>query len=324
MAISEAPLSTKTAQLTDTVLMVRPDSFGFNDQTASTNSFQNRLSVDSGGSIRDQALREFAEAVDTLQKSGIEVVVCPSRIDVATPDAVFPNNWISFHSELDGIDVIVYPMLAPNRRAERQLDQVSRALELEIDPSAILDLTYHETSGNFLEGTGSLIFNRRRKVVFAHESARTSYTALDDFCAQTGYRPVKFHAYGRGGESIYHTNVVMSIGEGFSIVCLEAIADTQERATVEDMLKKLQLQVIPISLDQLHSFCGNVLEVQSSSGRPKIIMSTTAFGAFTEPQKEQLDSFGDLVPVRIPTIEQVGGGSARCMLAEIFPGNASS
>ncbi|MDD5416297.1 MAG: arginine deiminase-related protein [Candidatus Daviesbacteria bacterium] len=320
MAISETPLSTRTTQLTDIVLMVSPDSFGFNDQTASTNTFQSKLSPDSG-EICHKAMTEFNTVVDLLRGNGIKVVVCPSRTGVNTPDAVFPNNWISFHSELDGIDVILYPMLALNRRAERQLDQVRRLVPwIATDSSHVLDLTYHEQSGRFLEGTGSLVFDRRRKVVFAHESARTSYQVLDDFCAKTGYRPIKFHAYGRGGESIYHTNVVMSIGAEFSVVCLDAIRNTQERHSVQGELETLGVEIIPITLNQLYSFCGNVLDMQSILGRNRIIMSTTAYDAFTENQKRQLLNHGDIVPVNIPTIETIGGGSARCLLAEIFPG----
>ncbi len=319
MAIAEAPLSTKAVQLTNTVFMISPDSFGFNDQTASTNAFQNRLSPDSGENIQDMALAEFTTVVNLLRRHNIAVAVCPSRKDVNAPDAVFPNNWISFHSELVGINTVLYPMLAPNRRAERQLDAVIQSLGIAINPSNVLDLTHHETSGHFLEGTGSLVFDRQEKVVFAHESPRTSYQVLADFCDKTGYRPVKFHALDQGGQPIYHTNVVMSIGEGFSVVCLEAIQDSREKSAVAGILGELGLETVNITLDQLHSFCGNILEVQSSLGRTKIIMSITAFDAFTQEQKDQLMSYGELIPVRIPTIETIGGGSARCMLTEVFP-----
>lgn len=315
--MTEALLSTKSAQLTDTLLMVSPDQFGFNDQTADTNAFQNSLSSDSGETLR-KAMAEFNTAVGLLRSHGIKIAVCPSRTDANTPDAVFPNNWVSFHNELGGTHIILYPMLAPNRRAERQLGNVCQALKLAIDPSAVLDLTHYETTDLFLEGTGSLIFDRRRKVVFAHESDRTSFPALDIFCDQTGYRPVKFHAYDKGGTPIYHTNIVMNIGEGFSVVCFEAIPDNLEYLAVRDELETLGLETIPITLDQLHSFCGNVLEAQSILSKRKIIMSTTAYGAFTEDQKRQLLSHGGIVPIDIPTIETIGGGSARCMLAEVF------
>lgn len=317
----EAPLSSKAAQLTDTLLMVTPDNFGFNNQTASTNTFQNDLPLGSRESPRNKALSEFHGAVDLLRRSGIRVLICPSRTDIDTPDAVFPNNWISFHSEVKGINTVLYPMLAPNRRDERQLIAVEQTLGIKIDPSTVLDLTHHEKSGHFLEGTGSLIFDRKRKVVFAHESARTSFQVLDDFCDRTGYRPVKFHAQDEGGKPIYHTNVVMSIGDGLSVVCLEAIQNRQERSTVENTLDALELEIINITLDQLHAFCGNILEVQSGTGKNKIIMSITAYDAFTEAQRKQLMGYGELVPIYIPTIEKIGGGSARCMVAEVFPTN---
>lgn len=319
MAIAEIPSSTTSlAQLTDTVLMISPDSFGFNDQTASTNAFQNNLPADSKDNPRSRAFSEFHDSVDLLRRNGIRVMVCPSKTDVNTPDAVFPNNWISFHNEAKGINAVLYPMLAPNRRAERQLYAVEQTLGIKIDPSTVLDLTHHETSGRFLEGTGSLIFDRKRKVVFAHESARTSFRVLDDFCNQTNYQPIKFHAQDKGGKPIYHTNVVMSIGEGFSVVCLEAIQDRRERSAVKNALSELELEIINITLDQLHAFCGNILEVKSVSRRNKIAMSITAFDAFTEDQRKKLMSYGDIIPFNIPTIETIGGGSARCMLAEVF------
>jgi len=318
MAIAEMPLSTRLAQLTDTVLMISPDSFGFNDQTASTNAFQNNLPADSKDKPRNKALSEFHDSVDLLRRNGIRVAICPSKTNVATLDAVFPNNWISFHNEVKGINTVLYPMLAPNRRVERQLDAVEQTLGITIDPSTVLDLTHYEKLGHFLEGTGSLIFDRKRKVVFAHESARTSFRVLDDFCDQTGYRPVKFHAQDEGGKPIYHTNVVMSIGEGFSVVCLEAVQDRRERSAVKGALSELDLEIINITLDQLHAFCGNILEVQSVSKENKIIMSIIAFGAFTEDQRKKLMSYGDIILFNIPTIETIGGGSARCMLAEVF------
>lgn len=319
MALAESILSTNSAQTTNTILMVSPDSFGFNDQTASTNTFQNKVdSLDQAGETRNKALNEFNEMVTLLRTKGIEVVVSPSRKDVVTPDAIFPNNWISFHK--DGpFKAILYPMLAPNRRAERQLEEFAKRLPwIQFKPDDVLDLTHYERDGQFLEGTGSLIFDRVEKVVFAHESPRTSYQVLDDFCEQTGYEPVKFHAYDKGGTAIYHTNVVMGIGRNFSVVCLESIQDIKERDIVSSTLKDLGKDIVDISLDQLHSFCGNIMEVQPLQDRSKIVMSITAFHAFTKGQKEQLLSHGDLVPVHIPTIETIGGGSARCMMAEVF------
>lgn len=321
IAAVETSLSTKAVQLTNTLLMIKPDQFGFNDQTAATNPFQNSTHA-ATETIRDRALIEFNCMVATLRSHGIEIVTCPSKTDPQTPDAVFPNNWISFHKEIKGIDVVLYPMLAPNRRAERQLDQVKKLMPwMEIDPGRILDLTGFEDANQFLEGTGSLVFDRSKKVVFAHESPRTSYSVLDAFCKQTGYEAVKFHAFDNGNRPIYHTNVVMSIGAGFSVVCLESISDRKERTNLEFRLKDLGLEIIDISLDQLHAFCGNVLEIKSAIGQSHILMSVTAYDAFTEEQRRRLMTpVGEIIPVNIETIEKVGGGSARCMVTEVFPG----
>lgn len=309
----------KSAQLTSVVLMVSPDSFGFNDQTASTNTFQNKVDpLNHSGEIRNKALHEFDGMVNLLRTNGIQVIVSPSRKDVVTPDAVFPNNWVSFHS--DGpYKAVLYPMLAPNRRDERQFDAFKKLLPgAQFDPGDVLDLTHYERSGQFLEGTGSLIFDRIERVAFAHESPRTSYTVLDDFCEQTGYEPVKFHAFDKGGAPIYHTNVVMGIGRTFSVVCLESISDSKEKDTVKGTLHELDKDIVAISLDQLHAFCGNIMEVQPQQGRSKIVMSITAYDAFTQAQKDQLLSHGDILPVHIPTIETIGGGSARCMMSEVY------
>lgn len=322
MAIETAtPISAKIAQqLTNTLLMISPDQFGFNEQTASTNTFQNKTD-EPEAAVRDKAILEFKGTVDILRRHGVEVVVCPSRTDISTPDAVFPNNWISFHNELERVDVILYPMLAANRRAERQFDKVKSLMPwMAIDPQRVLDLTGLEQASQFLEGTGSLVFDRRNKVVFAHESARTSYSALDIFCEKTGYQSVKFHAFDKEDRPIYHTNVVMGIGEGFSVVCLESILDIKERRMIESRLKDLELEVVDATLDQLHAFCGNVLEVKSTSGISKIILSVNAFDAFTNAQRKTLTGYGELIPVEINTIETIGGGSARCLVAEVFPG----
>lgn len=318
MAIAERFVSTRSAQLTNTLLMVSPDSFGFNPETATTNSFQNNL-PESDLRVRNLAKIEFADMVNAIRNHGITVLTTPSRDDVITPDAVFPNNWVSFHNELEGFDAVLYPMLAPNRRAERQWEIINRLLTPARNrQSKVLDLTQLEQSGQFLEGTGSLVFDRIHKVVFAEESPRTNLQALDSFCLKTGYEPVTFHAYDHEGKMIYHTNVVISIGAGFSVVCLDAIIDHRERKTVESKLDQLELEIIEISRDQLGNFCGNTLEVKSKADDPVMIMSKRAFRSFEQKQMEKLQYFASILPVEIPTIEAIGGGSARCMLAEVF------
>lgn len=308
--IKKGPLN---RQITDTLLMIRPDAFGFNEETAASNEFQN-VPTESSDVVRGRAIAEFETMVLQLQHEGIHVVVIPSRDN--TPDAVFPNNWLSFH---DNGTAVLYPMLAPNRRAERQFDTAMSALSGFVNRNEIqvVDLTHLEDEGKFLEGTGSLVFDRRNGVAFAVESPRTTLAALKVFCDELDMKPVVFHATGTEGKPIYHTNVVMGIGDGFSVVCIEAIEDSNERANVILHLEK-NGAIVPISKDQMDAFCGNIMHVQSIDGKKKIIMSQAARDAFTDDQKEILKNFGDLVAVSIPTIESVGGGSARCMVAEVF------
>lgn len=295
------------------VLMVSPDSFSFNPETASTNAFQNKTET-LGEEVKKQAMFEFNQMVKTLRAAGILVFVSPSRKDIKTPDAVFPNNWISTH---ENNQVVIYPMFAKNRRSERQWGKIKNLLGVS-DKTVVHDLSYLENEGFFLEGTGSLVFDRKNKIVFATESARTSIKALSVFCKIMKYEPILFHATSENRKPIYHTNVVMSIGDGFAVVCLEAIENNHERKIIADKISELELEKIEITRNQMQNFCGNILELQSRSGRNKIIISKTALNFFSEKQKKTLRKYGDLVSVNIPTIERVGGGSARCLLTELF------
>lgn len=309
------------SQTTNSLLMIIPEQFGFNTQTAETNSFQNRPQQKALELTTSRVLSEFWTAVSTIRRNNVNVVVAGSRKDTTTPDAVFPNNWISFHTEIPDYDVVLYPMMAPNRRAERQFHNVKNLLPwLNIDFVRVLDLTPHEVAGKYLEGTGSLILSRREKVVFTHDSPRASQDVLNVFCEETGYRAVQFHSVDSEEKPIYHTNVVMSIGDGFSVISLESIPDKFERKKVEQELGNLALEVVDITPAQVARFCGNILQVDSDTGQSKILMSQTAHDAFTDSQRSTLAKFGALMPINIPTIETVGGGSARCMVAEIFPG----
>lgn len=305
--------------LSDTVLMVSPDRFGFNHETADSNPFQTppeKIKLDPK-KIQKAALKEFLEMVHTLKENKIEVLVLPSRQDLITPDAVFPNNWFSHHQ--DGT-LVFYPMLTPNRRAERQVEALLKLLsESGIFITRILDLTEQERIGQILEGTGSLVLDRKNKVAFAMESPRTTKEAVDDFCEKMAYSEVFFRGYDKTNLPIYHTNVVVSIGDGYAIYCPDAIHDIRDKVLVENNLTDLAKELIPITMDQLYSFCANVLHVISKTGTPKIILSTTAFDAFDAKQKKTLQKYGELITVNIPTIEKVGGGSARCMMAEVFP-----
>lgn len=293
------------------VIMVEPTCFGFNTQTAATNLFQYHPDTPLEN-IRETVMREFYHMVEILRDNNVEVLVLPNRPNVLTPDAVFPNNWFSHHP--DG-KLIIYPMLTPNRRLERQQEML---LTLLGKNSQTVDLTRWENKNWILEGTGSLVLDRTNKVAFAMESPRTNEQAFIAWCEIMDYQPVFFHAYDEKSFPIYHTNVVMSIGEKFAVVCLDAIRDKKEQQSLITALQKFDKEIIAITHRQLNAFCGNILQLQSKDKKPFIILSQTAFAGFTDDQKTILTHHGKLLPVSIPTIERIGGGSARCMLGEIF------
>jgi len=305
-------------QITSTLVMVRPDHFGYNLETAETNTFQNdpHLNGKSAEDIRKTALQEFSSMVSLLRKEGLEIVVLSSRKDAITPDAIFPNNWFTHHQ--DGT-LVVYPMLTPNRRSERQIKSLIKSLaKVGIKKPHILDLSADELMGEILEGTGSLVLDRVNKVAFAMESSRTKRQEFEKWCQLMEYEGIFFHGVDAEDRPIYHTNVVMSIGEGFVLLCLEAIRDKKERQMIEKKIQSLKKEIIHVTLSQVESFCSNMLQVVTKKGIRKIVMSETAKDAFTKEQLVQLGKHGELVSIAIPTIEKVGGGSVRCMLAEVF------
>ena len=295
--------------------MVSPNHFGFNPQTAESNVFQHQVS-ESEINIQKKALEEFNSAAETLKKNHINVLILPSREDAITPDAVFPNNWFSHHS---GGKLVIYPMRAPNRRAERQPQKLKTLLEQNnVKVSEITDLTSDENNGHVLEGTGSLVLDRENKIAFAMESPRTAKEEFNKWCHIMSYEGILFHAYDKEGFAIYHTNVTMSIGREYAVICLDSIKDADEKKVVEEKLKSLGKEIIELSVEQIYKYCGNTLQVSSTDGSSKIIMSKTAFEGFTQNQLEKLQKYGQIITLDIPTIENVGGGSARCMLAEVF------
>jgi len=308
----------ESRQTTDTLLMVSPDDFAYNPQTAVTNAFQ-KDEVETA-TPRAAALREFSRMVNTLSTEGIDVIRIPSREDVVTPDAVFPNNWFSTHRNRDGGHaLVIYPMLTPNRRAEIRVPFLKKTLQNNGFPiTRVVDLTHYETDNRALEGTGSMVLDRIHRVVFAALSPRTDEGILADFCRQLDYRAVVFNSHDAGGKQIYHTNVMMSIGDGFAVICTEAITDPAQRTMVLDELTRLGKEIIPITFDQMGQMCGNILEVRSRDRHNLIVMSKRSFDHFTPEQRQILRKYGKLVPVDIQTIEDIGGGSARCMMAEIF------
>lgn len=306
----------KNLQLTNTVVMISPDQFGFNSETAATNVFQHQSNLKQR-EVKDKAMNEFNNMVSKLESEGIRVLVLGSRVDVITPDAVFPNNWFSHHQDRS---LVLYPMLAKNRRLERQYYNLKNLLnDAGINNIKKVDFTSDEEKGLILEGTGSMALDRENKIVYAMESPRTIKDEFYNWYKIMGYEPIFFHAYDKKNVPIYHTNVIMSVGKEFAVICLESIKSPQEKQTIIKKLTETGKKIIPVSIKQVFNFCANILQLVSKEGLSKIVMSRTAFNGFTNKQKSTLEKYGKLIIVDIPTIETIGGGSARCMLAEIFP-----
>jgi hypothetical protein len=301
--------------------MVRPARFAFNPETAASNAFQSRSAAASGresgsgaGAAQELALREFDGLTDKLAGAGIEVIVAEDTASPAKPDAIFPNNWVSFHR--DGT-VVLHPMLAPNRRWERREELVRQVTrEGGYRTSRTVDLSYREGEAKFLEGTGSLVLDRANRIAYAGLSPRTDLDVLGEFAQQLDYDLVTFEAFDASRKPVYHTNVLMAIGTGFAVLCGEVIADPAHRAAVAQKLRATGHEVIDISMGQMHKFAGNLLELAAASGSV-IAMSTTAWRSFDPVQRRILEGHGSVVAADIPVIERLGGGGVRCMLAEI-------
>lgn len=300
---------------TSTILMIRPVRFGSNPQTAESNRFQKFGETAGDGSVQALARTEFDRMVETLRGEGVEVLVFEDTPEPHTPDSIFPNNWLTTHA--DGT-LITYPMEAENRRGERREDVIEglrRRHGFRVDRR--IDFHEHETAGRILEGTGSLVLDRRNRTAYACLSSRTDEGLLNEWCELTGYRPVSFRAVDRGAD-IYHTNVMMCIGDGFAVVCLDSIPDDGERGTVAESLESNGLEVVAISADQMRAFAGNMLAVADREGRQVLAMSQRAREALEADQVARLERHARLVSSPIPTIEDCAGGSVRCMMAEIF------
>jgi len=299
-------------QIPSSILMVRPDYFGYNTETAKTNTFQKEKLLCENHHIRQSARHEFEVLVSLLKKNGIQVYVFDSPKHVHAPDAVFPNNWISFHE--DGT-VILYPMLTENRRVERNAD-ITSELDKYFRISGIIDLTKEEKKGRILEGTGSIVFDHINKFAYANESPRTNKHLFYDVCEKLGFEGIFFKATNEQGVNIYHTNVLLTIGEGYAVICKECI----DKADVDKVINNLYasgLEVIDISHEQMNHFAGNMIELKSKDNKNYLVMSDGAFAALTEDQKNRLAKYVDFLHSDLQTIESVGGGSARCMIAGI-------
>ncbi len=312
------PTPLEEPQSAAAVLMVRPSRFAFNPQTAPSNAFQHSPDADprraAAIDVQDHALHEFDALAESLLRAGVHVIVADDTDAPPKPDALFPNNWVSFH--LDGT-VVLYPMLALDRRSERReevLRQVTGDGRFRI--TRTVDLSYRENDGKYLEGTGSLVLDRARRVAYANLSPRTDLDVLGEFGQQLDYELVTFEAFDGMGNAVYHTNVLMSIGAGFAVVCGAAIRHAPHRDAVYSKLRASGHEIIDISLAQMESFAGNLLEL-APAGASVIALSTTAWRSLDGAQRRMLERHGGILTADIPVIERIGGGGVRCMLAEI-------
>ncbi|MNK58332.1 hypothetical protein D3C87_774030 [compost metagenome] len=305
--------SNSQTQSADTVLMIEPIAFGFNEQTAVNNYFQ----VQQEGNVQEKALEEFNSFVEKLRAKGIDVITIKDTIEPKTPDSIFPNNWVSFHQ--DG-KVVLYPMFADNRRLERREDIINQIKE-QFDVKEIIDYSMIENEDKYLEGTGSMIFDHDNKIAYGSVSLRLDEELFRKFCTEFGFTPVVFHSYQTAGEvrlPIYHTNVMMCVADKFVVICLDCIDDETERQTVVDSIKNSGKELIEISEDQMQNFAGNMLQVQNNSGKKFLVMSQSAYRSLKLEQVSAIEKYSEIIYSDLETIETNGGGSARCMLAEVF------
>jgi hypothetical protein len=284
--------------------------FMFNAQTAVNNSFQIKGDQEK---LAEKAVQEFDEFVIALRNKGIDVTVVEDSPDPHTPDAIFPNNWISFHGA--GV-YCLYPMFAPNRRMERKGEVIS-IIQERFHYHRLLDFTRYESENLFLEGTGSMVLDREKRLAYACLSPRTSEIVLNDFCNKLNYRPVVFHSNNDSGHAIYHTNVMMCVADRFVVICLDSITDTSERKYVEEIILQSDKEIIPITNRQMHHFAGNMLQLENDRKEKILVMSSAAWNALLPDQIEKLSKYNSILHSSLHQIESNGGGSARCMIAEI-------
>jgi hypothetical protein len=295
-----------TAQL----LVIQPVNFGFNSETAVNNSFQKNMD----GDVQQQALEEFNAFITMLINNKIDLTVIEDSAEPLTPDSIFPNNWISFHD--DG-RIFLYPMFAVNRRKERK-SAVIETIKANFEVKEIIDLSSSEANDLFLEGTGSMVLDRKNKIAYACLSPRTNEKILHEFCSMAGFTPITFKAADSKGNEIYHSNVMMCIADSYAVICLASIANDAGKKELINSLEKTGKEIIDISLEQLEHFAGNMLQVKNMDDEVLLVMSTQAYHALTTVQTATLQEHNRIIHSALNTIETVGGGSARCMLAEIF------
>lgn len=297
-----------------TILMVRPAAFGFNTETAKNNFFQSNPSGQSKESIQQNALKEFDAMVAVLQKNGIEVIVIQDSNEPMKPDAIFPNNWVC---SLESGKLCVFPMYAKNRREEKR-DDIINLLTEKYTFIDFQDWSEFEAEGRFLEGTGSMMIDQENNIIYACLSERTDASLLEKFANRNGFNAFTFTATDNEGRKIYHTNVMMCLAGQFCILCSESIEDEMERAALKQLLHSTGKKIISIDRVQMNAFAGNMLELKNINGESLLVMSKTAFDSLNTEQLLEIEKFAKPLPIPVPTIEQVEGGSVRCMIAEIF------
>ena len=293
------------------ILMVRPYQFYFNQQTAANNFFQSNINIENANAL---AIAEFDTMVEKLRAHQIKVNVVQDTKDPSTPDSIFPNNWVSTH---EGGTLCLYPMFAQNRRAERK-STVIDFLQSNYKIENTLDLTDLEKEGIFLEGTGSMVLDHQNKLAYGCLSERLDKNAFNEWCDKMQFKAIAFKAVDDKAQPIYHTNVMMCMGDQFVVICLESIPNEQEKQIVLESFKKSNKEVIEISQDQLNHFAGNMLQVFDTNEKPHLIMSEQAHTSLDPAQLKSLEKYNPILPISIPTIEALGGGSTRCMMAEIY------
>ena len=301
-------------QITDTILMVRPVAFRMNEQTAVNNYFQKDLTADN---VNERAQKEFDEFVIKLKNVGVNVIVVNDKLEDDTPDSIFPNNWVSFH---ENGDIGLYPMFAENRRKERRFEYFAKLEEEGFQIKNIVDYTGAEEHDVFLEGTGSLLLDRENRKAYCALSARADEDLLIEFCEDFEFTPVIFNAnqsVDGKRKAIYHTNVMMCLAENFAVICLDTIDDKKERKNVLKHLKEDGKEVISISEAQMHEFAGNMLQVQGTDDK-FLVMSARAHKSLNQEQIEKIEKHCKILSSDLQVIETCGGGSARCMMAEVF------
>ena len=305
-------------QITDTILMIRPVAFRMNEQTAVNNYYQKVIDNLLPATVNAKAQAEFDAFVEKLRAVGVNVIVVDDTLSPDTPDSIFPNNWLSFH---ENGDVALYPMFAENRRGERREELLDVVEDHGFTINNIVDYTSAEEDGIFLEGTGSLVLDREHHKAYCALSPRADEELMIEFCEDFEYNPVIFEAFHTvDGErkQIYHTNVMMSIGSSFAVICADSIDDKKERKMVLDNLRKDGKEIVLLTEAQLNHFAGNMLQVQGADNKSYLVMSEAARQVLTNDQVAKIEKHTEILTANLDTIEACGGGSARCMMAEVF------